>query len=162
MTENTITDRDGNGRFQAGQSGNPAGRPRGARNRAGVLAEMLEEGEDARILRVVVEKALAGDAVAARFCADRLVSKPRGRPISLSLPEGATAADVLPLFEATLHAMATGEISPEEAAGVTHVLEGRKRALEIVRLEKRMGGAEDRVARLPSPVLDASGTVTKS
>ncbi len=157
MTTDTETIRDGGGRFLPGQSGNPAGRPRGARNRATLLVEALRDGEDAQILRVVVEKALGGDAVAARFCADRLVAKPKGRVISLALPEGATAADVMPIFEATLAAMATGEITPEEAAGVTHVLEGRRRALEIVRLERRLGEAEGRISRRPAPTVGASG-----
>jgi hypothetical protein len=148
MTADTDTTRDGGGRFIPGQSGNTAGRPRGARNRATLLAEALQEGEDARILRVIVERALGGDAVAARFCADRLVAKPKGRAISLALPEGATAADVMPLFEATLTAMATGEITPEEAGAVTHVLEGRKRALELVRLEREMSESERIAARI--------------
>ena len=35
--------------FQPGQSGNPAGRPRGARGKAAVLAERMFEGDPADI-----------------------------------------------------------------------------------------------------------------
>ncbi|MCZ2097331.1 MAG: DUF5681 domain-containing protein, partial [Anaerolineae bacterium] len=46
-----------------GQSGNPAGRPRGTRNRATLLAEALLDGEVDAIVRRVIDGALAGDPV---------------------------------------------------------------------------------------------------
>ncbi len=151
----TETARDAAGRFLPGRSGNPAGRPRGSRKLAGLFAEALHEGEEETIIRIVVETALAGDQVAARFCADRLLARPHGRRIALALPKGATAADVIPLFEAAVRAMAAGEITPEEAARVTHVLEGRKRAIETVRWERYSGGT-GQISRLRSPPLGLS------
>src|SRR6266436_8989375 len=68
--------RDANGRFVPGQSGNPAGKRPGTRNRASVLAEALLCGEAENIARVVIDKAVKGDAVAARFCLDRLSPRP--------------------------------------------------------------------------------------
>jgi len=87
--------RDGKGRFVPGHSGNPAGKKPGTRNRATALREALRDGEDCTVARIVIDKALAGDAVAARFIVDRLTPRPRGRAIALDLPEGETAGDVL-------------------------------------------------------------------
>jgi Family of unknown function (DUF5681) len=39
------------GRFAPGQSGNPAGRPKGARNRMTVFAEALRSGEADELMR---------------------------------------------------------------------------------------------------------------
>jgi hypothetical protein len=67
--------RDANGRFIPGHSGNPAGKKAGTRNRATVLREALADGEDTAAARIVIDKALSGDAVAARFIVDRLMPR---------------------------------------------------------------------------------------
>jgi hypothetical protein len=128
--------RDANGRFVPGQSGNPAGKKPGTRNRVTVLREALKDGEDIAAARIVIDKALAGDAVAARFLLDRLTPRPRGRAVELDLPEGARAADVLAASDATVAAMAAGEITPDEALTVTRVLDGKLRALKAVARER--------------------------
>jgi hypothetical protein len=136
------TTRDAAGRFLPGASGNPAGKKPGTRNRKTVLAEALRDGEDTAVARVVIDKALAGDGVAARFCLGLLSPKPRGRPIVLDLPENARAGDILAAFDATLAAMASGDITPDEALIITRVLDGRRRALEAVALERRLDAGE--------------------
>src|SRR5215469_15847324 len=77
--------RDANGRWLPGQSGNARGKVPGTRNRASLMAETLGEGEAEAILHVVVEQALEGDGVAARFCLSRLFAPSRGRAIRLAL-----------------------------------------------------------------------------
>jgi hypothetical protein len=52
--------------FVKGQSGNPAGRRPGCRNRATLAAEQLLDGEAEALVRKAVELALAGDPVRAR------------------------------------------------------------------------------------------------
>jgi len=141
------TMRDANGRFIAGQSGNPAGKKPGTRNRATVLREALADGEDLAAARIVIDKALAGDAVAARFIVDRLTPRPRGRAIALDLPQGEKAGDVLAASNATIAAMASGEITPDEALMVTRVLDGRLRALKAA-MKERVSPAHKRE---PSP-----------
>jgi hypothetical protein len=100
------------------------------------LRAALAEGDDLAAARVVIDKALAGDAVAARFIVGRLFPCPRGREIRLDLPEGEKAADVLAASNATIAAMAAGEITPDEALTVTRVLDGRLRALKAAAREK--------------------------
>ena len=128
--------RDGNGRFLPGQSGNPAGKKPGTRNRATVLRAALADGEEKAAARIVIDKALSGDAVAARFIVDRLMPRPRSRTIELDLPAGAGAAGILAASNATIAAMAAGEITPDEALTVTRVLDGRLRALKAAARER--------------------------
>jgi hypothetical protein len=131
--------REANGRFRPGCSGNPAGKKPGTRNRATILREHLADGEEARLARIVIDKALAGDAVTARFLLDRLEPKPRGRPIQLELPGGESAAgDVVALFNSALRAMAAGVITPDEAVLVSRFLEGRFRVLRAWQLEEKL------------------------
>jgi hypothetical protein len=137
--------RNSSGRFLPGTSGNPAGKRPGTRNRKTVLAEALHDGEDTAVARIVIDKALAGDAVVARFCLGLLSPKPRGRAIEIDLPENAAAGDVVAAFDATLAAMAAGEITPDEALIVTRVLDGR-RALETLALQRRLDAEVARMA----------------
>ena len=139
--------RDANGRFAPGNSGNPAGKKPGTRNRATILREALAEGEGIAAARIVIDKALAGDAVAARLIVDRLTPRPRSRAIALDLPSGEKAGDVLAASNATIAAMASGEITPDEALTVTKVLDGRLRALKAAARER----SADRRAEQKSP-----------
>jgi hypothetical protein len=128
--------RDANGRFVAGHSGNPAGKLPGTRNRATLLREALDDGEDIAAARIVIDKALSGDMVAARFIVGRLEPRPRSRAIELDLPDGTGASDIVAAYDVTLRAMATGEITPEEALQVSRVLDGRLRALKLATREE--------------------------
>jgi hypothetical protein len=56
------------GKFQKGQSGNPAGRRAGSRNKASLAVEALLDGEAEKLSRKAVEMALEGNAVALRLC----------------------------------------------------------------------------------------------
>jgi hypothetical protein len=147
--------RDAAGRFVVGKSGNPAGKLPGTRNRKTVLAEALRDGEDTAVARVVIDKALAGDGVAARFCLGLLSPRPRGRAIELDLPDGTRPGDVVAAFNATLAAMAAGEITPDEALTVTRVLDGRRRALQALVLERRLDAAATQ-----APAAAAAATAT--
>jgi hypothetical protein len=68
------------------RSGNPAGRPRGARNRATIAAEALLEGEAEALTRKAIELAMAGDPTALRLCLERLVPPRKGRAVAFDLP----------------------------------------------------------------------------
>src|SRR5258708_10506641 len=86
---------DGNGRFAPGCSGNPTGKKPGTRNRATILRALMRDGDEDAIGRVLIDRALGGDPVAARFLIDGLNPKPRQRTITLNLPDGADAAAIL-------------------------------------------------------------------
>src|SRR5260370_18292582 len=107
-------------------------------NRATILAGALADHEGHTIARVVIDKALNGDAVAARFLIGHLTPRPRGRAVTLAVPKGARAGDTVAAFNATLRAMAAGEITPGEALTITRVLDGRVKALKAVQIEREL------------------------
>jgi hypothetical protein len=137
--------RDASGRFLPGRSGNPAGKKPGTRNRATEIREMLAAGEEMAVARTVIDKAKSGDAVAARFLLGLICPRPRprGRAIALALPDGARAGDTVAAFNATLQAMAAGEITPDEAVTVTRMLDGRLEALNAFKLERELTRYKD-------------------
>src|SRR5260221_13554372 len=110
----------------------------GTPNRATMLAAALAHHEGHRIARVVIDKALKGDAVAARFVIGHLTPWPRGRPIALEIPDGARAGDIVAAFNATLLAMAAGEITPDEALTITRGFDGRLKALKAWEMERHL------------------------
>jgi hypothetical protein len=68
--------------FRPGQSGNPAGRPKGARNRTTLAAEAILEGEAEALTRKAIELALAGDVIALKLCLERLMRPRKERSVS--------------------------------------------------------------------------------
>ena len=67
--------------FQAGQSGNPAGRAKGTRTHYSMLAEKLMGGDIEDITRSVIDAAKGGDMTAARIVLDRITPVRRDRPV---------------------------------------------------------------------------------
>jgi hypothetical protein len=77
--------------FQKGQSGNPAGRPRGSRNRSKLLFQDRLDADVAEIADKVVALAKAGDIAAIRLCVDRLLPVRKSEPVEFELPPFETA-----------------------------------------------------------------------
>ena len=74
--------------WKRGQSGNPAGKPVGTRNKATSLILALMEGGAEKIAKKVIQAAEAGDLAAARIVIERLVPTLRERPVRcLGRPE---------------------------------------------------------------------------
>jgi hypothetical protein len=58
------------------------------------------------------------------------------------MPSIETADDVLKAQAAAIRAMACGEITPDETATITGVLEARRKAIETADLERRLIAVE--------------------
>ena len=132
------------GRFKPGQSGNPSGKPKGARNRLTLACEALLEGEGEALTRKAIELALDGDTVALRLCLERICPPAKERPISIELPDINGTDDIGTASNAVLASLANGELLPSEAAAVATLLEGRRKAIETEELESRITALENR------------------
>src|SRR3990167_1659582 len=103
--------------FQAGQSGNPSGRPKGIIDKRIELRGLLESHAKDLIAKLV-ELAKAGEPTALRLCVERLL--PRIKPdnnIYFELPDGRldTGDNMLKSAQDITSAVAAGELSIEEA-----------------------------------------------
>jgi hypothetical protein len=141
-TEPEKAGREQAGRFEKGRSGNPAGKPRGARHRATLAAEALLDGEAEALTRKAIEKAKEGDSVALRLCLERILPARRDRAVSLELPKIETASDVLKAISAILAALAAGELTPTEAGDVVKIVEAFSKAVAVSDLEGRIAALE--------------------
>ena len=137
--------RSGNpeGRFRKGRSGNPKGRPAGARNKATQTAELLLDGEAEALTRRAVELALAGDGMALRLCLDRIIPPRRGRRVQLGLAPLRGAADLGGTMAAITNSTVGGAITPGEAAELARVVEIFVRAVETSDFERRLTELEE-------------------
>lgn len=130
-----------------------AGRPPGRRNRSTIwLDELGAEGIETVIAKVK-DRAVAGDMMAAAIVLARVWPRRRGRPVPLDLPAVETPAGLVQAQAALVAAMARGEVTPDEAATVTTVLENQRRSLETLDHERRLQELEaTRAARPASPL----------
>lgn len=133
------------GRFAPGSSGNPSGRPQGARHKATLAAEALLDGEAEAITRRCVGLALEGDLVALRLCLERLLPPRRERPVRFALPEMRSAADAVEATAALARAVADGDLTPGEAAELSRLLEAYTKTLEARGFEARLSALESRI-----------------
>lgn len=130
------------GRFAAG---NP-GRPRGARHKTTVAIERLLDKDARSITRKAVELAKAGDTTALRLCLERIAPVRRGRTIGLpGMPEVKTAGDVPGAISFILASLAVGDLTSDEAADVTSILDRFVKAIEITDLEQRLKDIEGKL-----------------
>ncbi len=132
--------------FRKGQSGNPAGRPQGSRNKASIVLQNLLEQEGEAITRKAVELALDGDSTALRLVLDRLIPPARERKIELELPKAKTPGDIAAALGAVLEAVAAGEIAPGEGQAVAGLLEAQRRGYETTELEARLVELERKIS----------------
>jgi hypothetical protein len=124
--------------FQPGQSGNPAGRPPGARNRATLVAEALFDGEIETIVRAAIDKAVGGNMQAVSLCLDRVAPRRRDSAIAFALPPIERPADAVTAMAAIVAALAEGDLSPAEADALSRVVDRYLRALETATFEERL------------------------
>src|SRR5919199_5178266 len=116
--------------FVAGTSGNPTGRPKGARNRTTVAVEEILDGETDALARKAIALALAGDTVALRLCLERIAPAKRERPTPFTLPKLETAADAVQASAALVEAVAAGELTTAQAAELGKLVESYIKAIE--------------------------------
>ena len=129
--------------FQAGQSGNPAGRAKGTRTHYSLLAEKLMGDDIEDITRSVIDAAKGGDMTAARIVLDRITPVRRDRPVVFDLPAIETTADLPKATNALLQAVASGELTPSEASDIGKAVDAHVRAIELTDVQARLAKLEN-------------------
>jgi hypothetical protein len=132
--------------FQKGQSGNPLGRPRGARNKLTLLAESLFEGDAAALVGKLIEVAKKGDIGALRLCMDRICPPQRDRTVAIELPPMTTAADAVAAMGVIMEAIGAGDLGAREAGELARVVAGFSQTITTAQLENRLEEIEKALA----------------
>ena len=142
MTADNAAPRQRGRPFRKGQSGNPKGMASGSRHRATLILDKIGADAGTSVLQAVVRAAEQGDMAAARIVLDRCWPIRRGRPARFPLPPLESLADVPRATAAIAAAVAAGELTSDEAAGLAGVLAAHVRAAEAADLEARIAALE--------------------
>ena len=130
--------------FKKGQSGNPAGKPRGAKDKRTELRELLKP-HAAKLVQKVVDLALAGDVSALRICIDRIIPPVRENRLSIALPVVKDVAGCTAAQAKVLQALTARYVLPAEGQALSGLIENQRRALETLELEQRLQAIEEKL-----------------
>lgn len=132
MIKTTPKREPGTGRWEKGSSGNPAGRPRGSKNRATIfqasIAGISENDPDARV-QMTKEEALQGDRWARKFLLDRRFPRLKDRLIQLRLPDIRSERDAVVAYKRIYQAVTRGQITLAETKAFDELVSRRLRYL---------------------------------
>jgi hypothetical protein len=136
--------------FLPGQSGNPAGRPRGARNKKTIALEALLDGESEALMQKMIGMAKVGDDLAMRLCMERMLAPQRERPVPLHLPRIESEADACRASAEVIAALGEGEITPKEAEHLMRAIAGAAVIMQSSEIAARLQRIEQRLAERPA------------
>ncbi|WP_339691497.1 DUF5681 domain-containing protein [uncultured Parasphingorhabdus sp.] len=131
------------GKFRPGQSGNPAGKKPGTRNRITLAVEGLLGDKHKELTTAAIDAALAGDVQALRLCLTMIAPPRKDSPITMELPKIETVQDAVAASQNVLAAVAAGEVTPDEAARVMALLTAHKQLVETGDIERRLAIIEE-------------------
>lgn len=129
-------------RFKKGQSGNPAGRPKGCRDSRTDLRKKLAGQSQAVMQRVVDACLIDGDMQACRIIADRILSPLKSKADNVEFQLDSTATLTKQAAQ-VLAAVAEGEIDPVTGKALMDSIAGLARITEIDELSSRLTKLEE-------------------
>ncbi len=132
--------------WKKGLSGNPAGKKPGTRSAAIMALEAIGTEAANKILRAMIRKADKGDVQAAALIFGRVWPVRKGEPLVLDIPAPKDAAGIVQALAAITDKVLNGELTAEEAAALTAVVEAQRKAIDTMQLEARIAALEARAA----------------
>jgi len=108
--------------FKPGQSGNPAGRAAGSRNKQTLAAEAALFEHAQELVENLVKRAKNGEPAAMRLAMDRILPTGRGRPLPVELPPVRSAEDAQVAAGVIMDALKEGALSAREAVDLINVV----------------------------------------
>ncbi len=133
------------GKFTKGKSGNPKGIPKGARNKATLVAEAMMDGDAKAITQKAIDLAKAGDMTAIRLCLERILPPRKCRPLKVVLPKINGPEDILNAVNSVLIAVASGQITSDEADVLLRTVEAARKAMETEELHRELDNLQTRL-----------------
>jgi hypothetical protein len=128
--------------FHPGQSGNPAGRAVGSRNKKTLAAEAALFDRAQELVDDMVARAKRGEPAAMRLCMERILPAGRGRPLPIELPSIRSTEDALAAADVIMDALKEGAISAREAVDLLRVVEGLTRLTGAIAFIKKVARRE--------------------
>jgi len=130
--------KNGTGQWKKGASGNPAGRPRGSRNKATLRLEQLLEEQGEVLLTEEIARAREGDRYARRFCLERVFPLRKEGPIELELPPVGNVQEIAAALSSVVEAVGTGQITPGAGEQIANLLRSHLEVLKYADFESRI------------------------
>lgn len=124
--------------FTKGASGNPAGRPKGIKDKRHRFNEAIESMIP-QVLDSVFQKAIAGDMTAAKMLLDRTLPNKRPEQERVEISHtGSIPSDA----QNVLRSVLDGEVSPDVGASLLSAMTSVLKAIEVEDLAKRIEALE--------------------
>src|SRR5215475_3787059 len=128
--------------FQPGQSGNPARRAVGSRNKKTLAAEAALFDHAKELVDNLVDRAKRGEPAAMRLCMERILPVGRGRPLPIELPPVRSTEDAQAAADVIMDALKEGAVSAREAVDLLRVVEGLTRLTGAIAFIKKVARRE--------------------
>ncbi len=126
------------GRWQPGQSGNPAGRPKGALNRSTVMLADRMRGRADDLATAIMDEAIVNRSTAAMRLATSIIDRADTaiRLADIRLPEQIDTDTITNCARSIVGAVMAGEVDPREAG---QALAALGKAAELITPPKKRG-----------------------
>jgi hypothetical protein len=139
--------------FRPGQSGNPAGKPKGPHKTTRDLRKIVNAATPA-FARQVIKQVKAGDPHSQMLFAGHLLTKTKINPEPVEVPKPQTAAEAAEQAAEVYAGVAKGEIDFDTAQTMLASLHGFTGALNVMELERQIGELRQEVAAMKEALVD--------
>ncbi len=129
-------------KFKPGRSGNPAGRPKGTKDRRTELRALIKPHAPDLIAKALA-LANEGDVAALKLLLERAVPpyRPIGEAVTFPMPKQGSLADS---GRAVMEAIADGNLPPDMGRQLIDALAALGRIVELDELDKRLSALEEK------------------